>query len=196
MSVASAQLVDRLRQDRTGAGEAALRLARQALDHYCLKRARLSVPDGLPPLLYQHAGVFVSTQLHGAPRCCMGALRARGTSLAADIINAAVLAAAHDDRFLPLKPEELPKLRVIVSILDPPQAITDPYALDPLTDGLAVRSAQRTGVVLPAETHVLDRFVSWALIRAAARDGEPLQYFRLNAIRFIEPSPRQAELRR
>lgn len=193
---ASAQLVERFRHDRTGAGEAALQLARQALDSYCLQRERLAVPDHLPPLLYEHDGVFVSAQVHGAPRCCMGVLRPRGPSLAADIISAAVAAAAHDRRFPPLQPGELSDLQVIVSILDPPAAITDPFALDPLTDGLAVRSSRRTGVVLPGETGAMGRFVSWALIRAAAREGERVEYFRLKAIRFMEPSRQQANLGR
>ena len=183
---APAQVVSRFREDRTGAGEAALALARQALDAYCLRRERLTVPEGLPPLLYEHAGVFVSSQMDGAPRCCMGTLRPRGSSLAGDIIHAATLAAAHDLRFPPIKPEELPRLQVIVSILDPPQAVRDPYALDPLEDGLAVRSALRTGVVLPAETRVLERFVSWALIRAGAGTDEQVEYFRLKAARYVE----------
>jgi AMMECR1 domain-containing protein len=184
---APAQLVVRFRAD-DAAGEAALRLARRALDEYCLTRTHLPVPDDLPPLLYEHAGVFVSAQVAGAPRCCMGTLRPHGASLAADLIEAATRAAAHDTRFPPLQPAELPALRVIVSILDPPEAIANPALLDPVSDGLAVRSALRTGVVLPGETARPDRFVSWALIRAGAREGERVQFLRLNAVRFIEPS--------
>lgn len=186
VSAAPAQLVARFRADEA-AGPAALRLARAALDEYCLTRTRLAVPDDLPPLLYEHAGVFVSAQANGAPRCCMGTLRPHGASLAADIIEAATLAAAHDTRFPPLTPAELPALRVIVSVLDPPQAITDPSTLDPVTDGLAVRSSLRTGVVLPGETARPDRFVAWARVRAGAHDGERVQTFRLKAVRFIEP---------
>ncbi len=188
---APAQLVACFRADEA-AGQAALKLARRALDEYCLTRTALLVPDDLPPLLYEHSGVFVSAQVNGAPRCCMGTLRPRGASLAADIITAATLAAAHDTRFPPLRPAALPGLRVIVSILDPPQGITDPSTLDPVTDGLAVRSARRTGVVLPGETARADRFLSWALIRADARAGEAVQTFRLNAVRFIEPSRPQS----
>jgi hypothetical protein len=196
MRPASAQLVARFRADRTGAGEAALHLAREALDRYCLTRTRLPVPDDLPPLLDEHAGVFVSAQVNGAPRCCMGWLRPHGPSLAADLISAAVAAAAHDERFPPLRPAELSQIRLIVSVLDPPRAVTDPFALDPLTDGLAVRSARRVGVVLPGETGVRERFVSWAMIRAVAREGERVEYFRLAAVRYIEPPSPQARLGR
>lgn len=185
LSPAPAQVAARFRHD-PAAGAAALRLARQALDEYCLHRNRLPVPEDLPALLYEHAGVFVSAQVNGAPRCCMGTLRPQGPSLAADLIEAAVRAAAHDTRFPPLRPAELPGLRVIVSILDPPQATVEPFALDPVSDGLAVRSALRTGVVLPGETGRPDRFVSWALTRAGARHGEQVEYFRLTAVRFME----------
>lgn len=43
--------------------------------------------------------------------------------LAADIVERACRAAAHDLRFAPLRPEELPGLRVIVSVLDPPEPV-------------------------------------------------------------------------
>lgn len=118
----------------------------------------------------------------------MGNLYPRNASLADDIIEAALLAAAHDFRFPPLKPSELPRLRVIVSFLDPPQPVDDPYRLDPITDGLVVRSGQRTGVVLPGETARLANFIAWGRIRAAATPGEHVQYLQLNAIRYIEPS--------
>jgi uncharacterized protein len=183
-----AQLVQRFRQDGTGAGQAALTLARQALDHYCRHRESLPVPDQLPPLLLERSAVFVSAMRWGAPRCCMGSLYPRGSSLAADIIDTACSAAAHDLRFPPIRPTELAGLRVIVSILDAPVPITDPATLDPLTDGLAVRSARRTGVVLPQETPYYSNFLQWALIRAAARPGEKVEYFRLNAIRIVEPA--------
>jgi AMMECR1 domain-containing protein len=180
-------LVQRFTEDQTGAGTAALKLARQALDGYCLRRERPVVPDDLPALLHERGALFVSAQINGAPRCCMGSLYPRGASLAADIIELACRAAAHDLRFAPLRPEELPRLRVIVSILDPPVPAADPWTLDPLTDGLAVRGPRRTGVVLPGETVRRERFVGWAEVRADLRPGDTPRYFRLRAARFIEP---------
>jgi AMMECR1 domain-containing protein len=184
---AQAQLVRRFNEDRSGAGMVAVKLARQALEASCLRRETIPVPAQLPALLRLRGGVFVSAMHNGAPRCCMGSLYPRGADLATDIVETAALAAAHDLRFKPLKPEELPGLRVIVSILDPPQPISDPYVLDPVTEGLAVRAVTRTGVVLPGETARLDNFVRWARIRAAATEGEQVQYLHLTAIRFVEP---------
>lgn len=187
---AQAQLVSRFQKDDTGCGQFALELARRALDAYCLRRDRLTPPTDLPLLLRSRGGIFVSAMdSRGAPRCCMGTLYPRAGNLAADLIAAATMAAAHDLRFKPLKPSELAGLRVIVSILDPPEPIVDPYRLDPVTDGLAVRGATRTGVVLPGETGRLDRFVQWGRIRAGTGAGENVEYFRIKAIRFMEPAP-------
>ena len=186
-SCRAATLVDRFAADTTGAGPAAVHLARRALDEYCLHRVRLTVPGGLPPLLAQRGAVFVSAQVAGAPRCCMGSLYPRGATLAADLIEMACRAAAHDLRFAPLRPEELAGLRVIVSVLDPPEPVTDPWTLDPLNDGLAARGPRRTGVVLPGETGVQERFVRWAQMRAGLQPDERVVYLRLRAVRFIEP---------
>jgi AMMECR1 domain-containing protein len=180
-------LVERFQADRTGAGKAAVRLARQALETYCRQRQRLMVPDDLPPLLRERGAVFVSGQVAGAPRCCMGSLYPRGASLAADVIEMACRAAAHDLRFAPLRADELPGLRVIVSVLDAPEPVADPYRLDPLTDGLAARGPRRTGVVLPGETAVMARFVGWAGVRAGLQPGDHPAYLRLRAARYIEP---------
>lgn len=189
---AQAQLVRRFEADRSGAGAVALQLARRALDAYCLRRERVATPTDLPLLLRQRGAVFVSAMdRRGAPRCCMGSLYARGPSLAADLIDTATRAAAHDLRFKPLQPAELSGLRVIVSILDPPQPLLDPYRLDPVTDGLAVRGALRTGVVLPGETARIAWFVQWGLTRAQATADSQVQYFKLKAIRFVEP-PKEA----
>lgn len=189
---AEAQLVRYFEADRSGAGKAAVRLAREALDTYCLRRERIPTPTALPFLLCRRSAVFVSTMdRNGAPRCCMGSLYPRGASLAADLIDTATRAAAHDLRFPPLQPKELAGLRVIVSILDPPEPVSDPWRLDPVVDGLAVRGTLRTGVVLPGETARRDRFVQWGRRRAAATDTDYVQYLRLKAVRFME-APKEA----
>jgi AMMECR1 domain-containing protein len=187
--------VERFARDRGGAGVFARDLARRALEAYCLRRERIAVPAELPWLLRQRSGVFVSTMdRNGAPRCCMGSLYPRGSTLAADIIEATTRAAAHDLRFAPLRPEELSGLRVIVSILDAPKPVADPLGLDPVTEGLAARGRVRTGVVLPGETGDRGKFVQWARIRAGAKEGEAVVYLRIRAIRFGEELSRGASL--
>jgi AMMECR1 domain-containing protein len=180
-------LVAEFRADREGAGAAALALARSALDAWCLRHQRLQPPADLPPLLRKRSGVFVSAILGDAPRCCMGSLYPTRATLAEEIVAAAIAAAGMDLRFPPLRPEELGRLRVVVSVVNPPEPLPDASGLDPVRDGLAVRSATRWGVVLPGETPHRDLMLRWARIRAGAADDEPVEHFRLSAHRILEP---------
>ena len=185
----AADLPEAFAKDRAGAGAAALSLARAAFDAYALRRERLSVPEDLPPLLTKRSGVFVSAIADGAPRCCMGSLYPTRPTLAEEIIAAAVAAAGLDARRRPVEPAELRKLQLVVSVVGPPESISDPTQLDPVREGLAVRSGRRTGVVLPGETRHLNRVIKWARIRAAAGPDEPVDYFRVRAFRIAERKP-------
>lgn len=191
-SVWGADLVAAFRAD-PAQGQAALRLARQALDYACRAHEPLPLPaDTLPPLLRQRSAVFVSTMdpRTGAPRCCMGTLLPREATLAQEIVAAAYAAAVCDKRFAPLKPADLPRLRVIVSIIGESRPIADPATLDPVLDGLAVRGPRDTGVVLPGETADPVKMLAWGRIRAGITDDSPAQqYLRVSAIRFMEPPP-------
>jgi AMMECR1 domain-containing protein len=185
-----ADVAERFRDDRTGASAAVLALARRAFDAYVLRRERIFVPEGLPPLLKERSGVFVSAALDNAPRCCMGALRPTQPTLAEEIIAAAVAAAGYDARRKPVKPEELARLQLIVSVVSEPEAIQTPDGLDPARDGLAARGQHRTGVVLPGETRHRDLVVKWARTRAGVDDEDSVDYFRIRAFRIPEPSKR------
>jgi len=180
-------------EDHPANRKAALALARQAFDTYCLQRRTLSLPAGLPDALRLRSAVFVSSMVNGAPRCCMGSLYPTQPSLAREIIASACAAAAVDWRFAPIRPTELQRLQLIVSILAPPESITDPKALDPLVEGVAVRSAKTTGVALPGESPHLSRMIEWARVRSGAVAGERVSYFRVRAVRIIEPPPGRTE---
>ena len=169
--------------DETGAACYAVSLARQALDAYVLRRERIPTPDDLPDLLRERSGAFVSAVRGDAPRCCMGSLYPTQPTLADEIIQAAVAAAGLDSRKPPLEPDELPRLQLIVSVVAPPESITDPHVVDPVQQGLAARSRERTGVVLPGETPHLELAIRWARARAGAEPEEPVEYFRVRAFR-------------
>jgi AMMECR1 domain-containing protein len=175
------------------AGQAALALARQALDYACRTHEPLPLPKALPPLLKERGAVFVSTMdpRTGAPRCCMGTLQPREASLAREIIANAYAAAVCDKRFAPLRPADLPRLRVIVSIIGEARPIADPATLDPVRDGLAAQGPDETGVVLPGETADPAKMLAWARIRARVKTDTPVQYLRLDAIRFMEMPPKR-----
>lgn len=178
-------VADRLASDAMAA-EAALELARGAFDARVLRRERIAVPEDPPPLLSERSGVFVSAVLGDAPRCCMGSLHPTRPTLAEEIVDAACAAAGMDLRFPPVAPAELPRLRLVLSVLAPPEPIADARGLDPLRDGLAVRGGRRWGVVLPAETPRGELIERWARIRASAAPDEPVDYYRVSAFRIME----------
>ncbi|MBD3293440.1 MAG: AMMECR1 domain-containing protein [Armatimonadia bacterium] len=169
------------------AAQAALELARESVDAWVLRHERAAVRDDLPPLLYERAGVFVSAMLGDAPRCCMGTLYPTKPTLAEQILDGARAAAGMDLRFPPITPDELPRIRVIVSVLEPPLPIQHARGLDPAREGLAVRGANGWGVVLPRETPRAELIEPWARIRAGVTSDEPVDYYRVRAFRIVEP---------
>ncbi|HEY3331692.1 MAG TPA: AMMECR1 domain-containing protein [Capsulimonadaceae bacterium] len=170
--------------------EFALTLARQAFDTYARERRVIDTPSNLPPLLRERAPVFVSAMINHAPRCCMGSIYPIQGTTADEIITNAVAAAGRDRRFSPVKPTELARLTLIVSILNPPHVmdIKDIDHINPVTTGLAARSGDRLGIVLSGETNSARNMLVWARIRAGA-SSSPVQYFELHDYRIVETGP-------
>jgi AmmeMemoRadiSam system protein B/AmmeMemoRadiSam system protein A len=118
---------------------------------------RRDAAPGLPtaPWLQAPAACFVS--LHtasGALRGCIGTLEAR-RPLAQAVAEQAVAAALHDPRFAPVDADELPELRIAVSVLGPPQPLEAAdedalfAALRPGLDGLTLHAGTRRATFLP-----------------------------------------------
>ena len=170
---------------------AALQLARRAFDTYAKQRQIVAPESTLGPLFSLRSGVFISTMLHGAPRSCMGSLYPMQADLAHEIVACAVASAGQDRRFQSVKSSELQSLRLIVSLVDRPVpiAFSAVQSLDPVHNGLAMRSGDRYGVVLSGETSHLDRMIAWARTRAGAGPADTVSYYRIDDIRLIEASP-------
>lgn len=167
-----------------------LHLARQAFDAYISRRSIITLPNKLPDLLQQRTGVFVSAMRNGAPRCCMGTLYPMQPNAALEIIENAVAAAGRDRRFAPITAREAKALTLIVSIVDKPVPITASEAanLDPTREGLVVKSGDRYGVVLSGETGQTARMLQWGRIRAGCNATASVELFRIQDVRFVEPS--------
>ena len=80
-------------------------------------------------------------------RGCIGQTAAE-ESLAEAVIRMAPLAAFEDGRFKPLAAEELPEVRLEISILSPRRRAKNHAAIRP-GDGVALESGGRRGVFLP-----------------------------------------------
>ena len=105
-------------------GQALVRLARQTIAEKLGKSSIKADPEDLEDAVFQTSrGTFVTLTIDKQLRGCIGNLEPR-ESILAGIKRNAVNAAFHDPRFPPLKPAELDRADIEVSIL------TEPYPLE------------------------------------------------------------------
>lgn len=96
-----------------------LKLARRAIQNYLQHKTILAVSEeDLDKELKEERAVFVTLTENGELRGCIGNLEAEKPLYLA-IIENSLAAAFCDPRFLPLKPEELDKIKIEISILTP-----------------------------------------------------------------------------
>ena len=123
-----------------------LELARQALEasvrHNDLPAAE--EPEGA---LREPCGAFVTLRKSRQLRGCIGVVEAL-KPLYQTVQECALAAALHDPRFQPVEPDELPELRIEVSVLSPLVEVT-PDQIEVGRHGLLVSLGERRGVLLP-----------------------------------------------
>lgn len=101
------------------------------------------------PTLPDASGVFVTIKRAGTLRGCLGTLR-NERGLAAEVSRCASEAASADPRFPPVEREDLPGLRVEVSVLGPLEPIDpSPEAFTIGVHGLVVDDGSHRGLLLP-----------------------------------------------
>jgi AmmeMemoRadiSam system protein A len=107
-----------------------------------------------PPALQILRATFVTLEMNGDLRGCVGGLEAR-QPLAADVATHAFGAAFHDTRFAPVDARAWPNLTVSISILSPRESLAAASqiealgALRPGMDGLVLSEGSRRSVFLP-----------------------------------------------
>lgn len=120
-------------------------LAKTAVERYVKQGKIIEVPEGLPEdFLTRKAGVFVTIEKEGGLRGCIGTYLPTRASIAEEIIRNAVAAATEDDRFGPIKEEELSCLSYTVYILNYPEPVKDTKELDPKKFGLIIKTGPFT----------------------------------------------------
>ncbi len=124
--------------------EALLALARASLERAVKEGRPTDIPGEMArfPRLVSDRASFVTLKIGGRLRGCIGSLEARAP-LAADVSRNALLAALRDTRFVPVRPEELKRIRVSISVLDSPRP---PVSTSP--DLLRRLGAEKPGVIL------------------------------------------------
>ena len=130
--------------------DAYVRLAREAVEAYVLRREMIKVPDGLPEeMLKQQAGAFVSIHKHGDLRGCIGTIAPTRSCVAEEIIGNAISASTRDPRFPAIQPDELKWLDINVDVLGEPEDIESEDELDVKRYGVIVSSGRKRGLLLP-----------------------------------------------
>ena len=98
--------------------------------------------------LDQPARAFVTLTESGRLRGCMGSLDP-GRSVRDSVVAATIRAALEDPRFEPVTEEELPALRVAISVLGPDRPFVSPAAFRPGIDGVIVERGRYGALLLP-----------------------------------------------
>lgn len=173
-------------QERRQLEDDYVRLARRTIETYVKTGKKISVPNGLPAEMYEkRAGVFVSLKKEGQLRGCIGTISPVRSSIAQEIIENAVSAAAKDPRFQPVEPKELEQLVYSVDVLGEPERISSKEELDVKRYGVIVTRGYRRGMLLPDLDGVdtAEEQVSIAKRKAGIREEEQVQMERFEVVR-------------
>jgi AmmeMemoRadiSam system protein A len=125
-----------------------LAMARAELDALLGAAPPKRLPEEGEPFAATPRACFVTLYDRDGLRGCIGTLEA-DAPLAFAVRSMTRAAAVRDPRFPPLTPEELPHVRISLSVLSPSVGIHDPLEIKVGTHGLCVRRGNASGVLLP-----------------------------------------------
>jgi uncharacterized protein, PH0010 family len=133
-------------------GKMAVRLARESLTIYVEKKKILE-PEKLPPVFDEKRGVFVTLHEDGDLRGCIGYPQPV-MALGRAIVDSAINAGTRDPRFPGIRPGELKRMEMEVTILTKPEPYREPKKRLPElvrigTDGLIISKGPFSGLLLP-----------------------------------------------
>ena len=118
--------------------------------------------------LRQPAGCFVTLRSSGALRGCIGTFEA-SQALYQNVMRMAVSGAFEDFRFPPVKTDELPQIRIEISVLGPLVKMNSLGELEVGRHGVLIRYGVRTGTYLP-EVAVSQGWSGEEFLRHCARE--------------------------
>ncbi len=130
------------------------------------------------PHLQQPAGGFVTLELGGQLRGCIGQVRAQGP-LAEVVQEMAHAAATRDPRFSPLGPEELSQLEIEISVLSPLWPVDDIHKIQVGRDGLMISAGDQSGLLLPQVASEYGWDAETFLSHTCMKAGLPKDHWRL-----------------
>jgi AmmeMemoRadiSam system protein A len=132
-----------------------LSLARRAIERRLTDQPDMKLPIPDMPELQEKGASFVTLHRDGQLRGCIGSLVA-WRPLAEDVTENAVHAAFSDPRFPPVSPDEMPRVKLSLSLLTPPAPISFTGEEDLLSqlrpgiDGLIIEDEGHHALFIPA----------------------------------------------
>ena len=134
-----------------------LDIARRAIEYYFKTKNILEIkPQELPSeKMIQEKATFVTLYIKNVIRGCMGSIEPK-RPLSLDVVHNALKAAFADQKFIELKKDELPKIKITISILDnivKLKAKNSKQILEkilPKVHGVIIRNGYQTSTYLPA----------------------------------------------
>lgn len=124
-----------------------LGLARRAIAHYLEKGKPLAV-DPEDETFKQKRGAFVTLKVKEQLRGCVG-YPIPYKPLFETIVDAAISAATKDFRFSPLQQKELPRTKIEISVLSPPEPVKDLSEIVVGEHGIIITKGLSRGLLLP-----------------------------------------------
>ncbi|MBL8050294.1 MAG: AmmeMemoRadiSam system protein A [Anaerolineales bacterium] len=138
-----------------GEKQTLLKIARESIELVVQEKTLLKLNiDAYPPALREYGASFVTLTIHHQLRGCIGTLEAY-QPLIEDVREHAIAAALEDPRFLPIEKSELNRIRIEVSRLGAPQALSYESSedlikkLNPHIDGVIIKYGERKATFLP-----------------------------------------------
>jgi len=124
-----------------------LKLARDSIKYYLEKGKHIDV-EAEEGVLKEKRGAFVTIKHNHQLRGCIG-YPTPSYPLYKTIIEASVMAAAKDPRFLPVGKEEFPDIDIEISVLSVPKRIKDISEIEVGKHGIIISKGFHSGLLLP-----------------------------------------------
>jgi uncharacterized protein (TIGR00296 family) len=161
-------------------GQFLVKLAREAIETFLKQNKQIAVPENTPRELKEASGVFCTLNtLSGNLRGCIGHPYP-DSALVNALIDSAISAATRDPRFAPVKPEEMEKLTIDVTVLTPPKLLEVNHPKEYLEKiiigkhGLIAERGLRKGLLLPQVPISFDWDVEEFLAHTCNKAGLPM----------------------
>lgn len=162
------------------------RLAGETIAAYISTGKMPGAPTAAPREWLKPGAAFVCIKKDGDLRGCVGTFKPTRGSLVEEIMHNAVSAAVNDNRFLPVRADELVGLKFSVDVLDPPHQVLTADDLDPKVFGIMVKAGSRLGLLLPdlEGVETVEEQIAIAKQKAGIGAAEAVELWRFRVRRY------------